>query len=332
VTNPKPTDVFAAPASRQGRIADHIQAEGVPMVSSKFAGIGLAAAFVAILPTLPVQASGLVRTYVAANGNDMSSCVFTNPCGSISRALSATVSGGTVSCIDSGEFLNATITISVTIDCAGTSAELGSLTINGAGILVTLKNLTIAQGSPTGITYQEAAGLILDNVRIITSSTAISVTPTTAAKLVVSNSVFGNNSSGVVIKPGAGGSVFASFDHVTIANSTGGGMKTDTTSGPITVDISNSTVGNNAGNGMNAVGGAGGPNMLSIKNSVIAASGAAGIQANGSTAAALVNNTLLDSNASGATAALNGGRVLTYGNNSIVGTAGSGFTGSVPLQ
>ena len=302
------------------------------MISTKFASIGLAAAFVAVVPTAPAEASGLVRTYVAANGTDMNSCVFTSPCGSISRALTSTISGGTVSCIDSGEFGNATITISVTIDCAGTSAELGSLTINGAGILVTLKNLTIAQGSPTGITYQEGAGLILDNVRIITSITAISVTPTTAAKLVVSNSVFGNNNSGVVIKPGAGGSVFASFDHVTVANNTGGGMKTDTTSGPITVDISNSTVSNNTGNGMNAVGGAGGPNMLSIKNSVIAASGAAGIQANGSTAAALVNNTLLDSNASGATAVLNGGRVLTYGNNSIVGSSGSGFTGPAALQ
>jgi hypothetical protein len=72
--------------------------------------------------------------------------------------------------------------------------------------------------------------------------------------------------------------------------------------------------------------------MLNIRNSVIADNGAAGIQANGANAAALLNNTLLDSNATGATSAVGGGRVLTYGNNSVVGPLGSGFTGSVPLQ
>jgi hypothetical protein len=47
---------------------------------------------------------------------------------------------------------------------------------------------------------------------------------------------------------------------------------------------------------------------------------------------ALVNNTVLDSNAAGATSAVGGGRTLTYGNNSIIGSAGSGFTGPTPLQ
>jgi len=41
---------------------------------------------------------------------------------------------------------------------------------------------------------------------------------------------------------------------------------------------------------------------------------------------------LLDSNASGALTTINGGRLLTYGNNRIVGSAGSGFTGPTPLQ
>jgi hypothetical protein len=72
--------------------------------------------------------------------------------------------------------------------------------------------------------------------------------------------------------------------------------------------------------------------MLNIKNSVIAHNGSAGVQANGATAAALINNTLLDSNGTGATTTINGGGVLTYGNNSIVGSAGSGFTGTAPLQ
>jgi hypothetical protein len=109
-------------------------------------------------------------------------------------------------------------------------------------------------------------------------------------------------------------------------------VKTDTTSGAINASISDGSVSSNAGNGVNAVGGSGAQNVLYIRNSVIATNGAAGIQANGATAAALVNNTLLDSNASGATSSVGGGRILTYGNNNIVGTPGSGFTGTASPQ
>ena len=58
----------------------------------------------------------------------------------------------------------------------------------------------------------------------------------------------------------------------------------------------------------------------------------AGIQANGTNAAALVNSSVLDSNTAGATALIGAGRILTYGNNSIVGTPGLGFTGPAALQ
>jgi hypothetical protein len=45
----------------------------------------------------------------------------------------------------------------------------------------------------------------------------------------------------------------------------------------------------------------------------------------------MIDTTLLDSHAS-ATSVISGGRILTYGNNQIVGTSGSGFTGSASLQ
>jgi len=37
-------------------------------------------------------------------------------------------------------------------------------------------------------------------------------------------------------------------------------------------------------------------------------------------------------NLTGATSVVAGGRVVTYGNNSIVGSSGSGFTGTASLQ
>jgi hypothetical protein len=98
------------------------------------------------------------------------------------------------------------------------------------------------------------------------------------------------------------------------------------------LDITDSVVSKNSGNGINAVGNAGGQAMVSIKNSVIAENGSAGVQANGANAGVLISTTLLDQNAAGALSVVNVGHISTYGNNSIVGSAGSGFTGTAPLQ
>ena len=46
----------------------------------------------------------------------------------------------------------------------------------------------------------------------------------------------------------------AVFDHVTIANNLGGGIKIDTSNGSVTLDITDSVITNNGGNGINAVG------------------------------------------------------------------------------
>ena len=45
----------------------------------------------------------------------------------------------------------------------------------------------------------------------------------------------------------------------------------------------------------------------------------------------MIDTTLLDSNAAGATSVINGGHMLTYGNNRIVGSSGLGFTGTAGL-
>jgi hypothetical protein len=152
------------------------------------------------------------------------------------------------------------------------------------------------------------------------------------ANLVVTNTRISNSGAGVLIQPTFTGHVTAKFDHVTITENTGGGIKIDTAKGPVTVDIIDSDISSNGGNGLNAMVGAGGPAFFNIHNSVLANNGTAGVQVNGATAAAMIDTTLLDSNASGATAVINGGHMLTYGNNRIVGTPGSGFTGPAALQ
>jgi hypothetical protein len=72
--------------------------------------------------------------------------------------------------------------------------------------------------------------------------------------------------------------------------------------------------------------------MVSISRGVIAKNGAVGVEVNGATAGVMIDTTLLDSNATGATLVGSGGHILTYGNNRIVGAPGSGFTGPAALQ
>jgi hypothetical protein len=121
------------------------------------------------------------------------------------------------------------------------------------------------------------------------------------------------------------------FDHVTIIGNSGGGIKADSTNGVVNLDISDSEVSNNGGNGINAIGGVN-QNIVSIERNVIARNGAAGVQANGASAGVLVADTLLDQNTAGATSVVGGGNMFTYGTNKIVGGAGSGFNQSAGLQ
>jgi Right handed beta helix region len=310
---------------------------GSQMKSIMLACMGCAALLLGFLSSSPAEAQ-FYRTYVSVGGSDTNTCALSSPCISIQHALSRIINGGIVSCLDSNDYSSAvTISNSVTIDCGGVAgdASAGPFTINGPGIEVVIKNITVfSHTSGSCISLTNGATLRLDNVTMIgCGATAMQLEPTAASSVVVSNSVMTNSSGGVLIEPGSGGSVKATFDHVKITQNTGGGFKIETANGPVTADIIDSVISNNGGNGINVVGnGPGLPGIVSIKNSVIAGNGAAGVQANGNNTGVLVQTTLFDQNAAGATTIVNGGTMITYGNNSIVGSNGSGFNQTAQLH
>jgi hypothetical protein len=296
----------------------------------------VAVVFVAFLQIAPLSAAPV--TYIA-NGGSGSACTSAAPCGSLSNALSVD-NGGQVTCLDPNTTseISTTFSNSVTIDCLGLNLvgpnnEVG-LVLAGANQIVKIRNLTM-NGVPGGLSAIQVTGgaLILENCVFENfSGVALDIEPTGPFNLVIRNSRLSNNASGILLKPGAGGSITATLDHVTITGNNGGGVKVDTTNGPVTTDVTDSVVSDNAGNGINALGNAGGQAVVNIKNGVVAKNGAVGVQANGANAGVLVQMTLFDQNAAGATAAVNGGHISTYGNNSITGSAGSGFTGTASLQ
>lgn len=292
--------------------------------------VPLVAVAVVFLCSQPVQAADL---FFAGNGSG-TTCSQSAPC-LLSEAINlATATPPVVlSCADSGDVVNgATVNKSLTIDCSGTAGSIDGLTVDN-GAVVTLKNVTIGGNTENGIYFVGSGTLILENVHFIGAIVdLIYAQPSSPSRLIVRNCVLDNGGAGIYLKPAAGGSLSVQLDHVIIADNTGGGIKVDTTNGPVTVDITDSIIRDNGGNGVNAVSPGANQNMVSIKNSVIAENGAAGAQANGANAAILLQTTLFDQNAAGATTVINGGHISTYGNNSIVGGIGSGFTGTASLQ
>jgi hypothetical protein len=293
-----------------------------------------AAALAALLLTAPSFATENLA-FVSASGSG-AACTAAQPCASVVDALNAIPKPVRVICLEGAarnqtslSFLSTSV---IDIDCPqGVFAQLG---VDGANSMLTVRHLNFTpEGFGSGVAIFGSGTVILEDCTFMggIGSAAVDIEPNGSLNVVIRNSRISNNSAGILLKPSSGGSIHATLDHATISQNAGGGIKIDTTNGPVTVDITDSVIGDNAGNGLNAVGGAN-QNMVSIKNSVIAKNGVAGIQANGANAAVLVQTTLLDQNASGATSVVGGGHISTYGNNSIVGSSGSGFTGSAPLQ
>jgi hypothetical protein len=296
-------------------------------------------AFATFLPVAPLFAAPV--TYIATNGSG-SSCTFSQPCASLFNTLNATDDHGQITCFDSATFSNLgdQFTQNVTIDCPGVmvtgNGAFPALGLTGTNQVVKIRNLTFNGTSGGAIAIIKVFGggtLILENCVFENfPGFALDIEPIGAFNLVVKNSRISNNTAaGVLIKPAAGGSVTATFDGVTITNNAGG-LKTDTTNGAVRVDISNSNISNNANNGLIAIGGAGGQNIMNLSRDVIASNGQAGIEVSGTTAGAIVDTTLLDSNTLGALSAVSSGRILTYQNNRIVGSPGTGFTGTASPQ
>jgi hypothetical protein len=298
----------------------------------------------AFLPVAPLFAANVV-TWISSTGSDANPCTAALPCATFFQAITEIGAGlnGQINCLNSPGINGTSIAFSdsVTIDCAGVfetnAPNAGALNPVGTNQVVKIRNLTISgtTGGWPAIKVTGSGTLIIENcVFENIPGTALDIEPNGPLNLVLTNSRISNSASGVLLKPVGGGSVTATFDRVTIADNSGGGFKADSTNGPITVDISNSTISKNASNGLNAVSGTNFvyQNILSLSHDVIASNGIAGVQANGQNAAVLIDTTLLDSNASGATASINAARIITYGNNRIIGPLGSGFFGTSTLQ
>jgi hypothetical protein len=307
--------------------------------NSAFAAFA-ALVLVAAAPATPALAAQQNDTYISAAGGNSNTCAITSPCATLAYAVSQTAQFGTIHCLDSNDYSSiggpATITYSMVIDCSNTAAVLGSIIIDSGAHTaeVHLIGLNIFGSGNPGIKFQNGGGtLIVEKCQLFFNNAGAGIEMATnqfGTQLFVSDTRVTGAAAGALLKPSAG-SISATFDHVKLTGNFGGGLKTDTTNGSITIEITDSQFSDNLGNGINAVAGTG-QNIVSIKNSIIARNGVAGIQASGANAGVLVATTLFDQNQLGATSVVSGGNMFTYGNNQIVGSIGSGFTQTAQLH
>jgi hypothetical protein len=291
-----------------------------------------------VLPAGPSFAQNVV--YISATGGNIN-CIPVQPCADIPNALAVVGANnpGTstrVICLNGSTTQNSAVnfsqsSVSLDIDCP--LGFIGALTFRSGAdnAKVRVRHLGFKDSGFGNLFAFASSGTVILEDCVFTDANpiAVDIEPNGLMNLVIRNSRISNGGSGILLKPAAGGIIKATFDHVAITSNSGGGIKADSTNGPVYVDVTDSEISNNGGNGINAVGAI--QNIVSVAHSVIAKNAVAGIQANGPNAAVIVSTTLLDLNGTGATSVVNSGNMITYGNNRIIGSLGSAFTSSDQL-
>src|SRR5581483_6521039 len=154
-------------------------------------------------------------------------------------------------------------------DCPGSTVPI---TINGPGIVVRLRNMTLDGGGlgGAGVDAKNLASLSLENCVITNSNNGnqnasapyvgVMFEPSASADLFISNSIIGNNgaasssgSGGVDIVPAAGATVQVVIDHSQINRNYFGVVGDGRNGGIIRATISDSVIAGNLSNGVTAI-------------------------------------------------------------------------------
>jgi hypothetical protein len=294
-----------------------------------------------------------LQTFVSATGNDGNNCTQIAPCATFARAYSLTAPGGSILCLNSGQYATVPlfITMDVTIDCGAgnvgrmdldTSSGTSMISISsGSAVNVTLRHLSISGNNRTGTTLSDTfdgiavaipAGslTIEDSVIKDFSGNGINFTPSGSGRssLTLSSTKVENNHAGVGVNPASGQITSVGFYHVGLGGNVGDGL--DLGGAGITAgDMRSSVVANNGNNGI--VGASAGGVFFTIEGSTISANLAIGIEAGSPAANLAVAHSTIGGNGTGIKAA--SGSLFSFGDNHISANGVNGsFTGKTPEQ
>ncbi|HEX8644955.1 MAG TPA: right-handed parallel beta-helix repeat-containing protein [Allosphingosinicella sp.] len=302
----------------------------------------------ALIATAATAAMGLAtpalaqatRTWISGVGDDVNPCSRTAPCKTLAGAISKTATNGEINVLDPGGFGGLTITKSITIDGLGPMASVlavgqNGFLVNGANVVVTIRNITINCAGSTignGIRIVNAAVVNIDNVVFEncagtgTNGRGVAIETAADVRVTIQNSRFVNLTNfGIHSNPSAG-TVTLNVDNSTLirGGTTGIQLRQNT----------NATINNvrivQHGSTAAAVTAELGTVNAHISNSVFTDNGHGVFAGNGGAPVVRLSNTVITRSISSAIQ-LNGGTVISYGNNPIRGNTGNEAPSSVEL-
>jgi hypothetical protein len=288
---------------------------------------------------MPSAASAQTRTWVSGVGDDLNPCSRTAPCKTFAGAINKTAANGEINCLDPGGYGAVNITKSITIDCRWThgsilAANVNGIIVNGAGIHVILRGITINGASTTtgnGIRFIQGASLTIEDVVIEnvagtgTNGAGVRFEPGTAARFNATNSSVTNTNIGVRIQPtGAGGNARVHLENVTITGAATDGLRVDTTNNTsvagIVVDVENSQLSGGA-NGVTVVTPVGTNSaIVNVNDTSIFNNPSNALSVNGANSIIRVSGSTITTNGS-ATSISGGGTIASFGDNRTVGNS-----------
>ena len=235
------------------------------------------------------------HTWVSHTGNDFNACTIASPCRTFQAAYLKTAVDGEIDILDPGDYGLFLIGhgLAIVNESAGVASVVGIYVAAGSGDGVLLRGLTFngIDGITYGVQAMSFGSLVIDHCNFhglrakdALTATAINVIPSTASKLLVTDSVLsfdGANGLGAIhIAPGAGGSVSAQIERAQVSDAVSNGVRVDTTApgaGAAIVELRDVTVhGAAGGSGIVAVSPTSGGAPAVIYADNVAATGNAG--------------------------------------------------------
>jgi hypothetical protein len=287
----------------------------------------LATFFLSFCSSAHAQAT---RTWVSGVGDDANPCSRTAPCKTFAGAISKTLAGGEISVLDPGGYGALTITKSISISDGGAgeagvlvSGTNGIVVSAGASDLVSLHGLVITGfgGAPSGILFNSAASLNVQNCVIRGFTNGILFAPHAAAGMFVSDTLVNGNTNGILVQTVNAGAaaVDVALNRVQVTNGASG-IKFGGTGGTglFLANVRDSIVANNTGVGIWATSPAGGSNNVTSVDRTAAVNNGTGFESNGALAEIVLNNSVATGDATGVSFSA-GANLLSYKNNVITG-------------
>jgi hypothetical protein len=287
------------------------------------AALALAAMLPVMLPVMPANAQGAIRTFVSVGGSDSNPCSITAPCRHFSAALLVTAVGGEIDALEPGSYGSFTIMQAVTIEGQGWSYVAppsggAAITINAVSGNVTIHGVSAngvgATGGTNGIVFNSGGSLTVADCTLQNFAES------------VGNNVTGN---GILIQPASGAISFA-ITNTTASNNGFSGIRYVTPSGSTATAngvIDHVVTAANAGVpgiGINTSAG-GGTTNVAISNSIASNNANTGIYIANMSAALTVsiNNTTVTSNQYGIN--IDGSAAVTIDNTTVTGNSNDGI-------